>query len=140
MLFDKIYKFFDLLEDKVRHWLSHWPLLYALVGIVGIVLVWRGVWHLADGIKLNPWLSVIIGVLILLVSGLLVAIAIGDEVLIGAWRGRRKVTEVRLEETLTLVERVDEIKKLLSKIENQLSTVKKGEEKIVKEINEKIDG
>lgn len=138
MLFDKIYKFFDLLEDKVRHWLSHWPLLYALVGIVGIVLVWRGVWHLADEINLNPWLSVVLGVLILSVSGLLVAIAIGDEVLISAWRGRRKVTEVRLEETLTLVERVEEIKKLLNKIENQLGAVKEGEKKIAKEIDEKI--
>jgi len=139
MLFDKIYKFFDILEDKVRHWLSHWPLLYALVGIVGIVLTWRGVWHLADGVNLSPWVSIFFGLAILLISGLLVAIAIGDEVLIGAWRGRRKVTEVRLEETLTLVERVEEIKKLLSKIENQLGAVKKGEEKIAKEIDEKID-
>lgn len=138
MLFNKIYKFFDLLEDKIRHWLSHWPLFYAIVGIVGIVLVWRGVWHLADEISLNPWLSAVLGVLILSASGLLVAIAIGDEVLISAWRGRRKVTEVSLEETLTLVERVEEIKKLLGKIENHLGTVKKGEEKIEKEISKKI--
>lgn len=140
MLFDKIYKFFDLLEDKIRRWLSRWPLLYALVGIVGIVLVWRGVWHLADDLNLNPWLSVASGVIILLASGLLVAIAIGDEVLISAWRGRRKVTEIRLEETLTLVERVEEIKKLLGRIENQLGSVKEGEKKIAKEIQEKTDG
>ena|SRR3989344_5826032 len=138
MLFSKIFKFFDLLEDKIRHWLSHWPLLYALIGILGIVLIWRGIWHLADDLDLSSWLSILIGTIVLLSSGLLVAIAIGDEVLISAWRGRRKVTEVSLGETMTLVEKVDEIKKLLAKIEGQLETVKKGEEKIEKEIEKEI--
>ena len=55
--------------------------------------------------------------------------------LISAWRGRRKVTELSLEETLTLAEKVDEIKKLLVKIEGQLGTVKKGEEKIEKNLD-----
>ena len=124
-----------MLEDKIRHWLSHWPILYALVGILGIVLIWRGIWHLADNVNLNSGLSIFIGAVILLLSGLLVAIAIGDEVLISAWRGRRKVTELSLEETLTLAEKVDEIKKLLVKIEGQLGTVKKGEEKIEKNLD-----
>lgn len=130
----KLLKFFDVLEDKVRHYLSHWPILYALVGLLGIVLTWRGIWHIADDLALSGWLSVILGVIILLSSGLLVAIAIGDEVLINAWRGRRKVTEVRLEEALTLAERVEEIKKLLDRIEGKLGAIKKEEEKIEKEI------
>ena len=132
----KIIKFFDLLEDKVRHYLSHWPLVYAFVGILGIVLIWRGVWHLADNINLNPWLSVILGLLILMSTGLLVAIAIGDEVLINAFRGRRKINEIRIEEALTLAERVDEIRKLLQSIESRLGVIKKEEEKIKQEIDE----
>ncbi len=131
----KLLKFFDLLEDKIRHYLSHWPILYALVGILGIVLIWRGVWHIADDLGLNSWLSVLLGVIILLSSGLLVAIAIGDEVLINAWRGRRKVTEIRLEEALTLAERVEEIKKILDRIDGRLSVIKKEEEKIEKELH-----
>jgi len=132
-------KFFDLLEDKIRHWLSHWPILYALIGILGIVLIWRGVWHIADNIGLNPWLSVIFGAIILLSSGLLVAIAIGDEVLINAFHGRRKISEIRIEEALTLAERVEEIKKVLNRIESRLGTIKKEEEKIEKDIEEKIN-
>ncbi len=132
-------KFFDLLEDKIRHWLSHWPILYALIGILGIVLIWRGVWHIADNIGLNPWLSVIFGAIILLSSGLLVAITIGDEVLINAFRGRRKISEIRIEEALTLAERVEEIKKVLDRIESRLGTIKKEEEKIEKDIEEKIN-
>ena len=134
MLFSKILKFFDKIEDKIRHWLSHWPVLYAIVGIVGIVLVWRGVWHLADSMNLNSWLSILIGTIVLLLSGLLVAIAIGDEVLISAWRGRRKVTEISLGETLTLAEKIDEINKMLVKIEERLGAVKEGEEKIEKNL------
>ena len=125
------------MEDKVRHNLSHWPIFYALVGLVGIVLTWRGIWHLADAVGLSSWLSVLIGVTILLSTGLLVAIAIGDEVIINAFRGRRKITEMRLEETLTLVERVDDIKGLLDKIEKKLGSIKKEEEKIEKEIEQK---
>ena len=76
------------------------------------------------------WLSVVIGLLILSSTGLLVAIAIGDEVLISAFRGRRKVNEIQLEEALTLSERVDEIKRTLEKIENWLGAIKKEEESL----------
>jgi len=124
-----------MLEDRIRHWLGRRPILYALIGLLGIVLIWRGIWRLADELNLNSWLSILIGAIVLLSSGLLVAIVIGDEVLISAWRGRRKVTELSLEETLTLAEKVDEIKKLLVKIEGQLGTVKKGEEKIEKNLD-----
>ncbi len=130
----RLLKFFDLLEDKIRHYLSHWPLFYAFIGILGIVLAWRGIWHIADDFGLNSWLSLILGIIILLFSGLMVAIAIGDEVLINAWRGRKKVTEIRLEEALTLAERVEEIKKLLDRIEGKLGAIKKEEEKIEKEL------
>ena len=135
MLFSKVLKFFDMLEDRIRHWLGRRPILYALIGLLGIVLIWRGIWRLADELNLNSWLSILIGAIVLLSSGLLVAIVIGDEVLISAWRGRRKVTELSLEETLTLAEKVDEIKKLLVKIEGQLGAVKKGEEKIEKNLD-----
>lgn len=136
MLFKKIFKFFDILEDKIRHKLSHWPVLYALVGILGVVLVWRGIWRLADSMGLASWLSVLIGIVLLLASGLLVAVAIGDEVIITAFRGRRKITEMRLEETLTLSEKVEEIKSLLDRIEKKLGRIKEEEKKIEKELNE----
>lgn len=133
----KLLKFFDLLEDRIRHYLSHWPIFYAFIGILGIVLAWRGIWHLADDLGLGAGWSLFLGVAILLMSGLLVAIGIGDEVLINAFRGRRKITEVRLEEALTLAERVEEIKKVLDRIEGRLGAIKKEEEKIEKDLEEK---
>jgi len=133
-MMNKILNFFDRLEDKIRHHLSHYPIIYALVGFIGVVLTWRGIWHLADEIGMSPWLSVILGILILLSSGLFVALAIGDEVIITAFRGRRKITELKIEEALTLAERVDEIKKLLEKIDKSLSHVEKEEKKIEEKI------
>ena len=132
MLFKKIFKFFDVLEDKIRYKLGHRPILYALVGLLGVVLTWRGIWRLADETGLSSWLSILLGVLILLSTGLLVAVAIGDEVIISAFRGRRKITEMRLEETLTLSEKVEEIRNLLDKIEKKLGMIKEEEKKIVK--------
>ena len=69
----KIIKFFDKLEDKVRARLSHYPILYALVGGVGIVLFWRGVWHVADDMGLGSWTSIIISLILLLMTGLFVS-------------------------------------------------------------------
>ena len=43
-----IIKFFDKIEDKIRGKLSHYPIFYAFIGGVGIVIFWRGVWHTAD--------------------------------------------------------------------------------------------
>jgi len=131
----KILNFFDKLEDKIRHHLSHVPIIYALLGILGIVLTWRGIWHLADDLNVSAPLSIIVGILILLSTGLLIAIAIGDEVIINAFRGRKKITEVDIKEVVTLAEKVDEIKNLLDRIEKRLGAIKKEGEKI----EEKID-
>ena len=97
-----IYKFFDKLEDKIRGQLSRKPILYAFVGGVGMVLFWRGVWHLADTFmfhhfslsvvdEINPlaelsyfdgFLSLLVGSLLLLMSGLFVSHFIGNEIII----------------------------------------------------------
>ena len=53
----KVLNFFDKLEDKTRAGLSRVPFLYALLGGIGVVLFWRGVWHIADDFSLNSFIS-----------------------------------------------------------------------------------
>ena len=45
----------------------------AIVAGVGIILFWRGIWHLADVTPIisNPLVSITLGLILLVVSGLL---------------------------------------------------------------------
>jgi len=90
----KLISFFDRLEDYVRINLSHAPIIYALVGAVGIILLWKGVWEIAEQI---PGLfgigSFVMGVIILLASGLLVSFFIGDSIIISGFKKEKKLVE-----------------------------------------------
>ena len=90
----KLLSFFDRLEDYVRIELSHSPIIYALVGAVGIILLWKGVWEVAELIPgLHGFGSIVMGVIILLVSGLLVSIFIGDSIIISGFKKEKKLVE-----------------------------------------------
>ena len=89
----KIIKFFDKLEDWVRGKLSHYPILYALIGGVGIVLFWRGVWHVADEMSLGSWTSIIISLILLLMTGLFVSFFIGHYIIFSGLKQEKKIEE-----------------------------------------------
>ena len=116
----KILSFFDKLEDFVRIELSHNPILYALVGAVGIILLWKGVWEVAELIPgLHGLGSIVMGVIILLVSGLLVSFFIGDSIIISGFKKEKKLVEkseldiLRAEQsqTMEIVAKLDHLEK-----------------------------
>ncbi len=131
----KIIDFFDKLEDRVRGWFSHHKILYGFVGGTGIILFWRGIWHMTDyflfeSLMLNEGVdglvSAIVGALLLLITGLFVSSFIGDEIIISGLRSEKKVAEkteaeVRHEgrELIHLEHDVHDIKTALSKIEEK---------------------
>lgn len=139
-------KFFDKLEDKIRGFLSHYPILYGVIGAVGTVLVWRGVWHTADffsaryiiqnGVESalsttdypvfwDGFTSLIIGVIMLLATGLFVASFIGDHILISGLRHEKKVTEKTEEEVESELNTMTMIHRELHKISDRLDTIEK---------------
>ncbi len=90
----EIWHFFDRLEDKVRISLSHRPILYALIGGTGIVLFWKGVWETAEFFSfLHGPGSIILGVVVLLLTGLLVSVFIGDSIIISGFNREKKLAE-----------------------------------------------
>lgn len=103
----RVAKFFDKLEDRTRSLLSHWPILYALIGGVGIVLFWRGVWHTADYLSVGsgPWwdgpLSLVISITILLLVGLFVSSFIGDSLILSGLKKDKKLVEKTETELVT---------------------------------------
>ena len=90
----KVFSFFDRLEDYVRINLSHTPIIYAFVGAVGIIILWKGVCEVAELIPgLHGLGSIVMGVIILLVSGLLVSFFIGDSIILSGFKKEKKLVE-----------------------------------------------
>ena len=115
----KVFGFFDRLEDKIRAHLSRHPIPYAIIGAIGIVLVWKGVWDIADAF---PYLwgpaSLVLGTVILLATGLMVSFFIGDTILISGLKREKKVADK------TEIEIRDESMELAT-IEKELETIKR---------------
>ena len=97
----KVFNFLDSLEDKIRARLSRAPILYAVIGAVGIILMWKGVEETAGYFPLlyGP-ASFILGVLILLMSGLLVSFFIGDSIIISGFKREKKLADKNEKEIL----------------------------------------
>jgi hypothetical protein len=127
-IFKKIIYFFDKLEDKIRGRLSRMPLVYAFIGGVGIVLFWRGVWHIADGFEGGGGIiSLIIGSIILLLSGAFVSAFIGNRLILTGIRGEKKLTEKSTDEIeselATEESELRSIKNVLLKVEDRLEKI-----------------
>ncbi len=119
--------FFDRLEDHVRGLLSHKPIVYAIIGGVSHVLFWRGVWHIADDYGMGSWTSLIVGIVVLMLTGLIVSAFIGDQIIISGIRNEKKLAEKTEEEVeeessrlLVAQHELREISKRLSVIEKKL--------------------
>lgn len=137
-----IYKFFDKLEDKIRGRLSRYPIVYAFLGGIGVVLFWRGIWHTTDfftevifsfqkngSVNLGslPWwdgpLSVFFGSTLLLSTGLFVFDFLGSQTIISGLRGEKKLEQKTEEEIKMDVEVVKDIKEEVEKIAHRLDDI-----------------
>ncbi len=123
-----IFKFFDKLEDKIRKRLSRQPIIYALIGSIGIILIWRGIWLVADDLNIPGWLSALSGIAITMITGLFVSFFIGDRIIISGIKEEKRIDEKTEEEikkegvVLAEIYRdVKEIKKQLAEDEKDTS-------------------
>jgi hypothetical protein len=116
-----VVKFFDKLEDKIRGKLSHYPIIYAFIGGIGVVLFWRGVWHTADDINISSLASLIMGSIILLMTGVFVSAFIGNRLIISGLAGEKKLSEKEAAEIETEETQLKNLKETLSKVEKQVA-------------------
>ncbi|KKT76430.1 MAG: hypothetical protein UW72_C0006G0018 [Parcubacteria group bacterium GW2011_GWF2_44_7] len=126
MLIKRVIKFFDKLEDKTRGKLSHYPIIYAFLGGVGVVLFWRGVWHLADDINLGNIISIIIGTVLLLITGVFVSAFIGSRLIISGLIGEKKLSEKAEEEIETEETQLKNLQSTLERVEKKISDLEAG--------------
>lgn len=125
MLIKKIIEFFDKLENKVRRKLSHYPILYAFIGGVGVVLFWRGVWHIADDQGMSSVLSLIIGSVMLLMTGIFVSAFVGSKLIISGLVGEKRMGEKEEEEIETEEMQLKNLQKTLKRVEEKLEHIDK---------------
>ncbi|HVU80232.1 MAG TPA: hypothetical protein VHD37_02605 [Candidatus Paceibacterota bacterium] len=117
--------FFDKLEDVLRAKLSHRPILYALIGGVGIVLFWKGVWEAAEHFPmLYGWPSAALGLLLILPTGLFVSFFIGDNIILSGYRNQKKLVERTEEEVMKDVDINEAMKAQLDRVEAQLAEIR----------------
>ncbi len=120
-----VFRFFDKLEDKIRRKLSHHPVVYAMIGSVGIILLWRGIWIMADDYNMSGLVSVVLGTAILLATGLFVSFFVGDRVIISGIKEEKRIDEKTEEEIKKESEEIKEIKTELKEIEKDLEEIKR---------------
>ncbi len=122
----KVVLFFDHLEDWFRKQLSKYPIFYAFVGGIGVVLFWRGVWHTADEYPfLTGPVSLVLGSVILLMTGIFVSAFIGSRILLTGLRGEKKLTEKSREEIDLEEQELKNIQKTVEKIEKEVEEIKR---------------
>jgi hypothetical protein len=123
-LYKIIYKFFDKLEDKIRGRLTHSPLIYAFIGSVGIVSIWRGIWHISDDWGMSSWTSLILGVIITVATGLFVSFFIGENIIISGLNKEKRTDEKTEEEIHIEREEIHRERTTLSEIQKDVKEIK----------------
>lgn len=122
-MIQKIVRFFDKLEDKIRGHLSHYPIIYALLGGVGVVLFWRGVWHIADDFNMPSAASLLFGIILLLLTGVFVSAFIGNKLIITGLSGEKKLEEKQAEEIQTEEAQIKKLQDTVSRLEKKLDHI-----------------
>jgi len=89
------------------------------------VLVWKGVWETAEyfPILFGP-VSLVIGIIILLMTGLLVSFFIGDSFLISGLKKEKKLIEKTESEIRSEKDILEDIEEKITQIEKEIHTQK----------------
>ncbi|MEI6810824.1 MAG: hypothetical protein WCK60_02090 [Candidatus Nomurabacteria bacterium] len=135
---DFLFVFFDKLEDNIRGVLVKHLFIYTFLGGTGVVLFWRGVWHMADVLErlngfprvlFSPLGSTLLGIVILLSTGLFVSVFIGESVILSGLKREKRVIDKTIVDVDTEKAEVEESMGMISNVEKE---VKKLEGRVVK--------
>jgi len=131
-IFHKGAVLFDKIEIKIRSHLSHYPVIYTIIGGIAIVLFWRGIWHTADilqdqggviGFIFSPVVSTILVVIVLLFTGLFVSYFIGDTILMSGLKGEKKTTDKTLKDVQEEEAKIKELRSTIKDMKKEVDEI-----------------
>ena len=122
MSMNRVTNFFDKFEDRIRGFLSHYPILYAFIAGVAIVSFWRGVWEVSDILGISPQMSLLFGFLIMVGIGIQVTEFLGSRILVSGLKGEKKLEEKTLKEIEDEDRFLQDLKKEVDHIEKMMET------------------
>jgi hypothetical protein len=116
--------FFDKLEDHIRAHLSRMPIVYAFIGAVGIILLWKGIWETAESFAIldGPG-SIVLGTAILLSTGLMVSFFIGDTIIISGLKREKKLAEKTEREVHTEEDVLVDVERKLAALQRDVGEI-----------------
>ncbi len=130
------FRFFDKLEDKVRGYLSHYPIAYGVIGGIFVVLFWRGIWHTADILETwGGWWSIvfsgpgtaIFSLIGLLAIGLMVSTFIGNNIIISGLKREKKAIDKTEDEIKGEEDDIEKVKREVIAMRKAIDEFKKYE-------------
>lgn len=121
------------MEDRLRNRLSHFPVIYSVLGGFFVIMFWRAVWETidilwrSDNIYFNwifyPPISLLISIIALLMIGLMVSTFIGHRIIMSGLKNEKKMEEraeeMIEEEEITLKHVMTELSKLRKDLEEK---------------------
>lgn len=81
------------IEEKSRNYFEKFPFFHAFFAGIGVVLFWRGIWEVADRIGLNPYWSIILGSLVLIILGLFLQTFVGNTIIIKKVENEKRIDQ-----------------------------------------------
>lgn len=129
---DFLFVFFDKVEDHVRGILVKHLFVYTFIGGTGVVLFWRGIWHMADDFEkipgfpqflFSPTGSTLLGIIILLSTGLFVSVFIGESVILSGLKKEKRVIDKTIADVDTEKIEVEKSLGMISDVEKEVKSL-----------------
>lgn len=67
----------DSIYKNLKRFRLHHQILFTLIGIIGVILIWRGVWTLSDQNPFlqHPLVSIVLGLILVIMAGFFFKVA-----------------------------------------------------------------
>jgi hypothetical protein len=112
------------LEAKIHAHLAHHPVLYAFIGGTGVILFWKGVWETAGFFPIlhGPG-SILLGAVILVMTGLVVSVLIGNSVILAGFKHEEKLAQKTEHEVRSEEDMLRDVERELARIEEKIDNL-----------------